>query len=347
MTSRSTSRVPRPESVVQRSGFFVPQLIRLVLSLAVAVGFSVPAFGQRAPAPPPIVLSDEAMGTTFSIELHGADRVHMESAGRAALAEAKRIDRVLSNYMPDSEWSAMNRSAGRGPFAVSEELFDLLSACLSYSRATDGAFDVSVGPLMNVWGFFKAEGTMPTTDAVAGALASVGARHVRLDRARLTVEFLRPDVELDPGGIGKGYAIDRMVGVLATRGVISALVSAGGSSIFGLGAPPDSPDGWRVAVRHPRLLSGVAATVCLKNRSLSTSGSYEKFFRAGGRTYSHIMDPRTGFPARGTSSVSVVAPRTIDSEAWTKAYFVNGPTWAARQRDTTRRVFMCDDRWID
>jgi thiamine biosynthesis lipoprotein len=297
-------------------------------------------------------MSDEAMGTTFALVLYGRDRARLEESGRAALAEAARLDNLLSNYKPDSEWSAMNREAGRRPFTVSAELFDLLSACAEYTRVTDGAFDISVGPLLKAWGFFKGEGAMPPPDVIRRALADVGSAFVRLDASTRTVSFARPGAELDPGGIGKGYAVDRMVAMLRAHGVSSAFVSSGGSSLYGLGAPPGEPRGWAAPIRHPHDSSRTAAEVFLRDASLSTSGSYEKFFRAGGAVYSHIMDPRTGFPARGSSSVSVIAPRTIDSEAWTKAYFVNGRAWAAAHVRPGTRVLMCDDsdqaacRWL-
>lgn len=142
-------------------------------------------------------------------------------------------------------------------------------------------------------------------------------------------------MELDPGGIGKGYAIDRMVGVLKRHGVAIALLSASGSSIYGMGAPPNEPGGWKVTIRAARNPRAAAAEVLLEDMSISTSGGYEKFFWADDRAYSHIIDPRTGRPARGASAVSVLAPRTIDSEAWTKPYFVNGRA--------DFRVFFCED----
>ncbi|HUP05388.1 MAG TPA: FAD:protein FMN transferase, partial [Bryobacteraceae bacterium] len=139
-------------------------------------------------------------------------------------------------------------------------------------------------------------------------------------------------------------AVDRMVDVLRKKGVTSALVAGSVSSIYGLGAPPDEPRGWRVDIKDPRHPERMAAEIFLKDMSLSTSGSYEKFFQAEGRTYAHIMDPRTGYPAQGVSEVSVVAPRTIDSEAWAKPYFVNGRQWAANHKPKEFRVFFCEDR---
>lgn len=285
-----------------------------------------------------------AMGSTYSIELYGYDRVSMEAAADAAFDEAGDLDDLLSNYKPESQWSEVNRHAAERPVKVSPELFRLLSACVEYSRESEGAFDITVGPLMKVWGFYKGTGHLPHRAQVAAALTKVGYRHIRLDAAAQTVRFDRPGVELDPGGIGKGYAVDRMVGVLRQKGVTIALVAASVSSIYGMGAPPTEPRGWRVEIKDPRRQDRTIAEVFLKDMSLSTSGSYEKFFRAEGRIYAHIMDPRTGRPAQGSSSVSVVAPRTIDSEAWAKPYFVNGRQWAARHQPKEFRVFFCEDR---
>ena len=288
--------------------------------------------------------SADAMGSTYSIAIYGADRVQMEAATDAAFDEVQRLDQMLSNYKPDSEWSEVNRHAAERPMKISPELFQLLSACVEYSRESDGAFDISVGPLMKVWGFYKGTGHLPHRAEVQAALTKVGYRHIHLDATAQTVWFDSPGVELDPGGIGKGYAVDRMVEILKQRGFSIALVAGSGSSIYGMGAPPTEPKGWRIEIRDPQSPSKTAAEVFLKDMSMSTSGSYEKFFRAEGRTYAHIMDPRTGYPAQGSVSVSVIAPRTIDSEAWAKPYFVNGRQWAAKHKPTEFRVYFCEDR---
>jgi thiamine biosynthesis lipoprotein len=298
---------------------------------------------DHSSAPVVVEVTEEAMGSSFSLVLHGPDRVALEAAANAAFAEVHRLDRMLSNYLPDSEWSAMNREAAKRPVPVSPELFALLSSCLDYSRRSDGAFDISVGPLLKVWGFYKGEGAMPRPQQVTDALTRVGYRNVRLDPAARTVHFARPGMDLDPGGIGKGYAVDRMVGVLERAGVRTALVSASGSSIYGLGAPAEESRGWPITIRAPRDPEGAAAMVYLRDMSLATSGSYEKFFWAEGRTYSHIFDPRTGYPAQGTSAVSVIAPRAIDSEAWTKPFFINGRAWTSAHKPSGFRVFFCKD----
>jgi thiamine biosynthesis lipoprotein len=155
---------------------------------------------------------------------------------------------------------------------------------------------------MKVWGFYKGSGHLPHRAEVRTALERVGYQKVELDAGRQTVQFKVEGMSLDPGGVGKGYAVDRMVAVLKANGVTSALVSGGGSSIYGLGAPPEDPKGWTVDIRDPRDMRRQAAEVHLKDNSLSTSGNYEKFFFAEGKLYSHIMDPRTGYPAEGILS---------------------------------------------
>ena len=309
----------------------------------VVVLFLLAVFAPRSrPEELRLEASVEAMGSAYSLVLYGEDRARLEAASEDAFEEVRRLDRALSNYRPESEWSKVNAQAAERPVKVSAELFDLLSACVEYSRRSEGAFDISVGPLMKVWGFYKGTGHLPREGEVRGALEKVGYRNILLDAAARTVRFARAGVELDPGGIGKGYAVDRMVDTLRKDGVASALVSASGSSIYALGAPPGEA-GWRVRIRDPKDETKTVTEVTLKNESMSTSGSYEKFFQADGRIYSHIMDPRTGFPAAGMLSASVVAPLTLDSEAWTKPFFINGREWAAQHKPKGFRVFLCPD----
>ncbi len=314
----------------------------LIRQIAVVLfGLGLPAL--RAQELLRLEASLDAMGTTFTVALYGEDRERMEAAVEAAFGELRRLDRMLSNYRPASEWSRMNREAAERPVRVSRELFDLLAACLEYSRASEGTFDISVGPLMKVWGFYRGTGRLPAREEVAAALAKVGYDKILLDAENQTVRFAQPGVELDPGGIGKGYAVDRMVAILKENGIRSALVSASGSSIYGLGAPAGEAEGWEVRIRHPKDETRTVETLRLKDQSLSTSGSYEKFFVAEGKIYSHIMDPRTGYPAGGMLAVSVLAPKTLDSEAWTKPFFVLGRQWAARHKPKDLRVFLCED----
>ena len=325
----------------------VHRLARLPGALLLAC---LPVVSSPAPAadPPPQSLvrverSFDAMGTTYTVVAYGHDRFAVDSAIEETYEEARRLDQLLSNYRPDSEWSLVNREAARRPVEVSQELFGLLARCLEYSRQSEGAFDITVGPLMKLWGFYKGDGRVPHRAEIRTALARIGWQKIQLDPRARTVRFAAP-VEMDPGGIGKGYAVDRMAAILRARGIRSALISSGRSSIYGLGAPPSEPRGWRVTLPDPRHRNRNLAEFFLKDMSMSTSGSSERFFVAGGRTYTHIMDPRTGYPVQGMLLASVLAPDTIDSEAWTKPFFVLGRQWAARHKPKEFQVFLCEDR---
>jgi thiamine biosynthesis lipoprotein len=288
--------------------------------------------------------SAPAMGTTYTLDLYGTNAGLLQAAAEAALDEAQRLDRMLSNYQGDSELSQVNQHAADQPVKVSREFFDLLDACFDYSRRSEGSFDITVGSLMKVWGFYKGSGHLPHRAEVRAALDQVGYRNVILNPADLTVRFRVRGIALDPGGVGKGYAVDKMVGILKESGVSCGLVSGGGSSIYGIGAPPDNPKGWYVRIRDPKDEKKTAAEVYLRNQSLSTSGNYEKFFWAEGKLYSHIMDPRTGFPAEGMLAVSVIAPKTLDSEVWAKPYYILGRQWTKTHTPQDFRVLLCEDK---
>ena len=287
--------------------------------------------------------STDAMGATFSIVLYGDDQASMNEAIDAAFDEAHRLDELLSNYKLASEWSRVNREAAAHFVAVSPELFQFLSDCLDYSRASEGTFDITVGPLMRAWGFFGGTHRVPSPEELRSATEIVGYKHIRLTAEDRTVKFDRSGVEIDPGGIGKGYAVDRIVEIFRTRGYHNALVAASGSSIYGMGNPPDEPRGWTINIADPWDHRNNAAQVFLRNMSLSTSGAYEKSFRLNGHRYSHIMDPRVGAPSESAVQVTVIAPRAIDSEVWAKPYFIQGNAWTRANKPKSWRVLFCDN----
>jgi len=286
----------------------------------------------------------DSMGTTYTVVAYGGERYAIEEAVDAALEETRRLDYLLSNYRPGSEWSYINQHAATEDVQLSPELFDLLSYCYDVSSKSEGAFDITVGPLMKIWGFYKGSGKIPHRAEIRTALERVGYRHMLLNPAAKTIHFDVRGVEIDPGGIGKGYAVDRMADILKRKGITAGFISGGRSSMCAIGNPPKEARGWRVAIPDPRDARKTYTEVFLKNESMSTSGTSEKFFVAGGKTYSHIMDPRTGYPAEGMLEVSVIAPRTIDSEAWTKPFFINGKAWTIRNKPKEFQVFLCEDR---
>lgn len=264
------------------------------------------------------------MASVYAIEAYGPDAETLPRTVEEAFDEVDRIDRMMSHYKAESPLSRVNREAARHPVTVDRELFDFIAGAMRYNRDSEGAFDITVGPLMRAWGFFGGDGRMPTAEELGAARRRVGAGHVTLNESATSIGFDVAGVELDLGGIAKGYAVDRVVGLLRVRRISAALISAGGSTIYGLGAPPGR-DGWDVMIQDPVDPQKVARTIRLKDRALSVAGSAEKSFETGGVRYSHIMDPRTGSPVQGVLSVAVLASSGTAGDALDNAFFVLGP----------------------
>jgi thiamine biosynthesis lipoprotein len=236
-----------------------------------------------------------AMGTMFDVVVYHPSRLEAQRAVSAALHEITRLDNVMSNFKPDSELSKLARS-GRGDFVtVDRDLYKVIEASLVFSRRSHGAFDITVGPLVRVWRQAREENRLPSSDAIAAARRCVGYERIELeapDRIRLKSDC----VELDLGAIGKGYAVDRAIEALAAAGIRHAVVNAGRSSIAAMGHPPDST-GWPVTL-------ATGSVRRLRNESISTA-----------QQSGDIFDPRLGAPAPATTSVSVVAPSAMVSDA--------------------------------
>jgi len=273
------------------------------------------------------------MGTSFEIYLYAPNRERADELFEEAFAEIERIEEALSNYRSSSELSRINANAADTPVVTDPEVYALLARSIDYSRRTDGAFDVTVGKLMKAWGFFRGAGHYPADEELARAREQTGWQNVKLDSQTRSVYFLRRGIELDLGGIGKGYALDRVAGLFREAGVKAALISSGSSSIYAIGAPPGKV-GWSVRVPDPLDRTRIVSTALLKDQSLSTSGSYEKFFRLNGRRYCHIMDPRTGRPVEGMLQTTVITSEATDSDALSTAIFVLDPQQSARLLDT-------------
>jgi thiamine biosynthesis lipoprotein len=264
-----------------------------------------------------------SMACVYAIAAYGPDGEALRDVLEEALDEVDRIDRLMSHYRPDSPLSQLNREAAHGAVQVDKELFEFIVRSIEYSRDSEGAFDITVGPLMKAWGFFQGEGRVPRRAELAAARQRVGYQHVHLDATARTIRFDVPGVELDLGGIAKGYAVDRVVDLLRGRGVGAALVSAGGSTVYGVGAPPGE-DAWRVELQDPLAPGRAAFTVALRDRALSMAGTSEKFFEQRGRRYGHIMDPRTGRPVRDVLAVAVLSDTGTTGDALDDALFVRG-----------------------
>lgn len=267
--------------------------------------------------------SRRLMWTKFEIIAYGPDRARLREAAEAAFEEIDRLDHQMSNYSETSELSYINRNAAREDVIVEKELFDFLKLSIDYSRTTGGTFDITVGPLMKAWGFFDGKGRVPDPSELKSSMARVGFKHVVLNERTHTIRFDRDGVELDLGGIAKGYAVDSASEILRASGVTSAFISSGSSSICAIGAPPGQ-DAWRVEVNDPLDRSRKLESIDLKDRSISTSGCHEKTFESVGKTYCHIMDPRIGRPVQGLISATIITQSGVEAEVLSKALMIMG-----------------------
>jgi FAD:protein FMN transferase len=241
-------------------------------------------------------------------------------AARAALDAVDAIEATLSVYRESSELTALNRAAADRPVPVGPEILELVTRSRTLHATTGGAFDATSTPLSRAWGFFRREGRRPDPNEIEAALSVVGMDKVALHEPAGTVRFLRPGVELNFNAIGKGYALDRIAAGLRDRGVKNALLSAGGSSVLAIGG---GRRGFAVDIKS-RHLAGRLARLRISDAALGTSGASEQFFEADGRRFGHVLDPRTGWPAQGALSVSVVADDAAIADALATAFFVGG-----------------------
>lgn len=252
------------------------------------------------------------MGTY--VEVISPDR----NASRIVFDEIRRIEGFLSKYDPESELSKLNAN---GTVTAGPDLHYLLTRSKEFWFATDGAFDITVGPLMDLWGFTTKNFRQPQEEEILKAQALVGMNKIIFHPGNNVVEFTVPGMKIDLGGLGKGYAVDRAVALLRAKGIRNCLVNAGGQ-IHCLGTNSGKP--WRIAVRDPRGRRFRGA-FDLADRAVATSGDYEQYFIAGGKRFSHIMDPRTGRPSdSGVISATVVADDGLTADFLATSLIVMG-----------------------
>ena len=261
------------------------------------------------------------MSTMVDITAVGNER-DCQQAMELAFAEIKRIDRLMNVFAPDSEISRINQAAGKSAVQVSPDTLEVIERSLGYARLTDGALDVTVAPLMELWGFGSDLKQMPLEDDLREKLSLVDYKKVTVDKSRSTVRLESPGMKIDVSGIAKGYAVDRAIKTLKDAGIQKAMVNAGGD-IYAMNSPPGR-DVWLIGVRHPRNSADMLGIIELKDKAVATSGDYENFFRVDGKRYCHIMDTRTGRPVEGIMSVTIVADNTAEADALATAVFPLG-----------------------
>jgi thiamine biosynthesis lipoprotein len=269
-------------------------------------------------------VSRRAMATRFEIDIP-SPRPDAIPAAQAALDLIDDLEDQLTVYRDHSEVSHLNRDGFAD--AVEPQLFDLLSRCATWTRETDGAFDIATGALTKAWGFYRREGRVPPPAERADAMARTGMRHVILQPESRAVRFRTSGLELNLGAVGKGYALDRAAALLRDDwGIDAALLHAGGSSVFALGHPPGDERGWPVSMKHPTDDGRTLGTVFLRDGGLGVSAATFQFFEYDGRKLGHVIDPRTGWPTEGTAAAAAVAPTAAEADAMSTAAFVLGPT---------------------
>lgn len=262
-----------------------------------------------------------AMGTVMT---HRAYGLHADECLGAVVEEVERLERILSRFLPASDVSRVNRSAGMKPEAVSMDSYEVLSRAAEFSQRCPACFDITIGPLVTLWNSAKAAALVPDEFSIQQALPLVNCRDLMLDPWRRTAGLARVGQSIDLGGIGKGFAGDRIIEVYQEYGIDSAYSNLGGNVVT-LGAKPDGSP-WRVGIQHPRQENKLIGSLCVVNQSVVTSGDYQRFFtdRQGKRRH-HILNPASGYPAEsGLISVSIVAAESLAADALSTAVFVAG-----------------------
>lgn len=286
------------------------------------------------------------MGTVIEITVAHRSEEQARTAIKAAMAEFQRIDDLMSNYKPGSTISRVNQVGSSVKIPVGEEVSRLLREAVAISIASNGAFDPTIWPVYQLWGFDQG-GKVPSPDIIAKKLDLVGYRNLDFDSYSSSVGFKIKGMGLDLGAIAKGWAVDRAMEILVSHGIRNAIIDAGGD-LRVIGARPGK-DFWRIGIRHPRDPGALIFSFELNDTAIVTSGDYERFFSAGDVRYHHILDPATGQPARGCQSVTVLAPTAAEADACATAAFVLGPAKGIaflRSRSGVRGVIVgSDGRW--
>jgi thiamine biosynthesis lipoprotein len=301
-------------------------MIRLPVTFwfALLSGLAAAEPASAEPALSRFAFTEPHMGTRFRIVLYAPDAATAGAAAKAAFARIAALDNIMSDYKANSELMELCRNAVGRPVRLGDDLFTVMKAALALSRRSDGAFDVTVGPMSQLWRRTRKTRTLPTAEELADAKRRTGYEKVRLDEPARTVELATAGMQLDLGGIAKGYAADEALKVLRARGVTRALVAAGGD-IAVSDAPPDAA-GWKIGIAPVEDSARPPSRfLLLVNAAVSTSGDAEQHIEIGGVRYSHVLDPKTGLGLTGRHSVSVVAGNGMTSDSMTKVLYVLGP----------------------
>ncbi|WP_372648811.1 FAD:protein FMN transferase [Draconibacterium sp.] len=292
-------------------------MVRHIAILLVLVTLGLPVFCQQ-----PYKRTLKLMGSRFDISVVANNEQEGNGYIDLAVAEIQRIEKLISSWDANSETSAINKNAGVQAVKVSPELFTLIERAIRISELTDGAFDISYASMDRIWHFDGSMTEMPSEETIAASVAKVGYKNIVLDKAASTVFLQKEGMKIGFGAIGKGYAADKAKALLMSKGVSAGIINASGD----MNTWGKQPDGsyWKVAITNPMSKDKAFALLPIKNGAVVTSGDYEKYVQFNGIRYTHIIDPRTGYPAHGIISATVFAPKAELADALATSVFVMG-----------------------
>lgn len=262
------------------------------------------------------------MGSRFDITVVAKDQASSDQYVNSAIVEIQRIEKLISSWDPNSQTSLINNHAGIKAVKVDQELFELIERSMKISKLTDGAFDISYASMDRIWKFDGSMKEMPTTDKIKASVSKVGYHQIILDKEKSTVFLEHKGMKIGFGAIGKGYAADKAKQLLINEGVVAGIINASGD-MNTWGKQPDGSD-WKVAITNPLNKGNAFALLPIVNGAVVTSGDYEKYVVFDNKRYTHIIDPRTGYPATGIVSVTVFAPKAELADALATSIFVMG-----------------------
>ncbi len=300
-----------------KNGISISILLLLLLLPRLAIAQQVERFEYNS----------RHMGTTFRIVLYTDSKLLADSAANAAFTRIEELNSILSDYNPESELNRLSRTSGKDTsVVVSEPLFEVLKHAQRVSRQTNGAFDVTVGPYVQLWRQMNRQinPELPSDKILAETSEKVGYRHLQLNKQKRKVRLTRSNMRLDLGGIAKGYATDEALYILKQHGIRSALVDGGGDILLG-DPPPDKP-GWNIEIyTHEKSGPQNRLALQLSNKAVATSGDLYQYIEIGDKRYSHIIDPRTGLGLTVRRQVTVIAPDGIAADSYASAASVLEP----------------------
>ena len=259
------------------------------------------------------------MGTIAEITIYGKDHAELETIMNEAQAKIYAIQNICNTFAKNSELSAVNQNAFQKEILCSPLLWEIFYESDKFHSFSNGTFDVTIKPLMTLWGFYRKRNALPSGTEIADTMKKTGWNKVKLDPQKHSIRFLIPEIQLDLGGIAKGFALDQTVSLLLHKGIRRGLVNLGGNiRCF----TDDTP--FKIGIRDPKHAELVIQDLQLKNKSVATSGNYERYVVINGKRYTHIMNPKTGMPVSGILAVTVVTPRGVDSDALSTTIFIQG-----------------------